>query len=280
MNINNNLKVRFDYNSIGDTLGISAVAEKYYDVAKKPLEVFVELKELFFNNPHVNVHDIFNAPSDSIVLNPCVLYECNIVHNFANQLGLSTENLKPKLYLTNSEIEYATKKLSKYNHKKYKIVICLDAAADCRSMRYEIVAPMLSKLKNEIDCSIFLVGKVNVPMRDRYRVFDEQFYKTTLRECFALMSKCDLYVGVDTGLSHAAAALNIPQVVFYRNCGCHFNAYEDTYYLNSKITCSGDCLLPACHMCYEDNRCMDNMPIDDYFNLICNVLKSYDSNKL
>jgi len=277
-NINDNLKVRFNYNSIGDTLGISAVAEKYYDIAKKPLDVYVELKELFFNNPCVNVYDILNAPHDAIDLNPCTLYDCNIVKNFANQLNIPPDNLKPKIYLTDAEKDYASDTLAPWSNKKYKIIVCLNASADSRSIRYDIIAPMLIKLKNEIDCSIFLIGNVNVLIKDEYNVFDKQFHKTTIRECSSLISNCDVYVGADTGPSHVAAALNIPQVVFYRNCGCHLNAYDDTYHVESKIKCSGYCLLPGCGVCYKLIRCIDYMPLDVYFNLTINALKIQESN--
>lgn len=269
------MRVRFNYTSIGDTLGLTAVAEIYYDKFKRPLEIVTHLPELFYNNPYVICSNIFNSLPTDVVLEPCKNYDCNIVNNFVRQLGLDFNNEKPRIYLSIEEIFRAETFFSNYPTKKHKAVICLNAARGCddfRSIRYDVISPFLERVKNELNCDLFLVGKKEIPLNDKCNVFTNQIYDISLRDCFGIISQCNLYIGVDTGLFHASAGLDVPQLVFFRNAGCSNNSYSDTYYDNSKIKCSGVCLLAGAQ-CDKSNRCMDNFNLERYFSLAGKLLK-------
>ena len=86
------------------------------------------------------------------------------------------------------------------------------------------------------------------------------------------MNECNLYLGVDTGLFHAAAAIGIPQVVFFRNNGCNVNAYKNTYYVDSKIECSQVCRTVLNTYCESPIKCTKNYDLDAYYKIIVNLL--------
>ena len=268
------MRLNAPYPSIGDTLCISAVAEAYYSQNNEPIYLSVPLSgslpSLFENNPKVVILE--NA-DDTIELNPCTVYHCNIIRNFFNQLGLEYNvNLIPKIYLSKGEVEFGDQITSKYKDTKI-IAVCLFSSVDCKDVKYDNLLPLLKKLKYDDGCTLLLVGQTKID--DYGRVFDEQLTNFSLRQIFSIMSNSDLYLGVDTGLYHAAAALDIPQVVFFRNCGCENNQYHNTSYLPSFIKCSDYCSnTPNVAHCLPSlqGRCIDNFPWGKYYNLICREL--------
>lgn len=52
------------------------------------------------------------------------------------------------------------------------------------------------------------------------------FVETSFRQACAILSLCDLFVGIEGGLHHAAAALHKPGIVFFG----HWNSPEITGY--------------------------------------------------
>lgn len=265
------MRINFPYISIGDTLGVSAVAEYYYEQNKKPIYLSTKLPHLFENNDKVIILD---SENDTISLQPCKIYSCNVVKNFFDQLNLKyNNNITPKIYLSKDEIEYGRQITSEFKNNKI-ISVCLFSSTDCRDLRYDNMLSLLKKLKYDKGYSLLLVGQTKI--NDDNNIFDAQLTNYNLRQIFSIINSSDLYLGVDTGLFHAASALNIPQVVFFRNCGCENNAYHNTSYLNSLTKCSDYCsntpYLTHCEH-ISPKRCMDNFPLEEYFNIICREIE-------
>lgn len=262
--------VRYPIRSIGDTLGLTALLPTISGKYNTQIDICTLVPEIFNNNPYVsNVHHPLMHPTD-IKLEACTTYECNIIQNYSNQLGISSLiNPTPKLYLSIEEQQYAKKQLQEFKDKK-KIAVCLKSSADSRDLRYEKILPLLLKLKDQ---GYILIG-VGQDLLQEDEIFDKSFInKTTLREVFSIINECDLYLGVDTGLFHVASAFNVPQVVFFRNNGCSNNQYSNTSYIDSNIKCSDMCHAPAVTNCYIPNsRCMDNFNLEYYYQTINLIL--------
>jgi len=87
----------------------------------------------------------------------------------------------------------------------------------------------------------------------------------------SIINACDLFVGIDNGLFHVAAAVNVPQVIFFRNNLSSNNAYHNTYFIDSNVKCQGDCLKHL-SKCAALVRCMDSFDLNKYYDLIVNTL--------
>jgi hypothetical protein len=262
--------------SVGDTLCISAVLEKLYEEKKERfiMSTLPQLYDLWVNNPFVKSINSNVYPMINMI--PCRQVPCNIVHYYAMQLNMVLpEPLVPKIYLTDNEIEWGKSQLREFEGHK-KIVLCTETGVDGKNLRPNYIAPLLNKLKERG----YKLIRVGVGHQDTYAGYDKSFYnRTNLRQAFCIMNACDLFVGIDCGLFHAAAALNLPQVIFFRNNLSSNNAYHNTRFINSKIKCQGDCLNHIAY-CKGLMRCMDSFNLNDYFILInkCMEIGKYNIN--
>jgi ADP-heptose:LPS heptosyltransferase len=91
-------------------------------------------------------------------------------------------------------------------------------------------------------------------------------------DSISLMNECDLYIGIDTELYHMTAALGKAQFVFFRNNESKINCYNNTYYLDSDLICSNQCMQPYTSECYSERRCMDEFDMDKCLELIKKIL--------
>lgn len=250
--------------SIGDTLGLTPIIKKVYELTGFKSTIATLLPEVFENNPYVE--KVYMGQDAESKLSPCTKYSCNIIQHYFNQFSLPLpEDPSPELYLSDSEIKYAQEELKEFEGKK-KIAICLNSSADSRDLRYDKVLPLLEKLRSY---GYILIG-VGLSSQSE-EIYHKSFInKTKLRQAFSIINECDFYLGVDTGLFHAAAALNTPQVVFFRHNGCSNNAYSNTYYLDSPLTCSKYCHSEGVIECPSEVRCMDMFNFEQYYKMIIN----------
>ncbi|MFH2092445.1 MAG: lipopolysaccharide heptosyltransferase II [Pseudomonadota bacterium] len=84
--------------------------------------------------------------------------------------------------------------------------------------------------------------------------------KTSLGQAFALIKKCDLFVTNDSGLMHAAAALNVNQVAVIGSTDhiATCAASERAVMVRVPVHCS-PCLKDVCP---ADHECMDRISVD------------------
>jgi heptosyltransferase II len=97
---------------------------------------------------------------------------------------------------------------------------------------------------------------------------------TSLREAFALIACCRLFVTNDSGLMHAAAALDIPQVAIIGPTDLQATAPLNALsrIVQQAGTCAkSPCLLPHCPL---DHRCMTAISVDQVFEATVNLIES------
>jgi ADP-heptose:LPS heptosyltransferase len=259
--------------AIGDTLGLTAILPQLENTINSKIELFTNFPELFFNNPYVASSNLLNNMHTNI--QPCLTYDCNIVNHYVTQLQLNyNKQMRPELYLTDTEIGSAKNELKEFNGFK-KIAVCLYSSADCKDLRYDHIRDLLLQIKQETNTKLIFFG-TKMP-DDTHNIFDKFVvgqYGNGLRDVFSLINECCLYIGVDTGLFHAAVALNIPQVVFFKNNGCRNNHYENTYSVSSFIECPHACYQQHVSVCNALQRCMDHFDLLKYHELIIKQLNA------
>jgi hypothetical protein len=252
--------------TIGDTLGLTAIAEMLYEKEGILSIISTAVPELFLNNPYVTSTSS-NIPK--IVLYPCGKVDCNIIQHYANQLNIDVpEGTKPKIFLSPDEINYGKTVLKEFEQNK-KIAITLKSSTPAKDLKYEYISPLLDRLK-EHGYKLIGVGRENG--LGQYGYNKSFINQTTLRQLCAIISQCDLCLSVDTGTFHIAAALDIPQVIFFRNNGQSNNAYFDTYFNDSKFPCQTSCLYKGLLFCEYNNKCLENFDLEWYYNKTVEIL--------
>ncbi len=96
--------------------------------------------------------------------------------------------------------------------------------------------------------------------------------ETTLGQAFALIQQCDLFVTNDSGLMHAAAALNIPQVAIIGSTDPVATSPDSpaSTIIRVPVPCA-PCLKDECPI---DHACMDRITVDMVFDTCCRILDS------
>jgi ADP-heptose:LPS heptosyltransferase len=89
--------------------------------------------------------------------------------------------------------------------------------------------------------------------------------ETTIVEAFDIISHSILHIDGDSGLSHAAARMNIPCIVLWGPTPNEFYGYLSNINLRSTKTCSGSCYgvkenwNDKCVLGYNSPKCMDDI---------------------
>ncbi len=95
---------------------------------------------------------------------------------------------------------------------------------------------------------------------------------TSLGQAFALIEKCSLFITNDSGLMHAAAALNINQVAVIGSTDyvATAPANENSIMVRAEVFCS-PCLKDVCP---TDHQCMDKISVDMVMETCKSLLKA------
>ena len=106
--------------------------------------------------------------------------------------------------------------------------------------------------------------------------------KTSLTESSALISKCDLFIGVDSAMSYAAAAFGIPSVLIFGSTNPAFHWDKSPgklviLYNEQACSCKSDQLCcgdnTIIYQCPYNNRCMRAISVEEVYSSIQKLLK-------
>lgn len=161
-------------------------------------------------------------------------------------------------------------------HKSFKAVIHPGARIDSRRWPQASFAQIANLLKKHYNADIILVSAPEERglLDDVGKAINGNVIKLSdlsLIQLAALINKCDLYIGNDTGTSHLAAATGIKMVTLF---GPQFPLlwapYTDkgvTVFKN--LECTGPCNHIDC--IYDENRCMTLITVDEVWENINSI---------
>jgi heptosyltransferase-2 len=95
---------------------------------------------------------------------------------------------------------------------------------------------------------------------------------TTLGQAFALINRCDLFVTNDSGLMHAAAALNVPQVAVIGSTDPVATSPDSP--VSTMVRIPVPCAPCLKDECPTDHACMDRITVDMVFDTCRRILDS------
>ncbi len=192
----------------------------------------------------------------------------NIVHSFCRQLGVECVNPLPEVFLSDAEKAAADPPLA-----GGRPILAVDpwARAECRRWRPERWVELVDRLRR-----VAFVVEVGASVRDYHepravrraigaerRLVD----RLTVRETAAILSRVDLFLGVDSGLSHLAAAVRTPSVVLFSRSRWFTRAYPGLTWpvFSTVVPCAGvcerECVGPV-------GRCLDRVSVDGVFDAV------------
>ena len=236
--------------ALGDVLWLEPVLDHLSNKYKRII-FYSDYPELFENYPNHNVQFkkspkgflriFFKAEaflhSKLVLLNLNDAYEkfpaMHFLNGYFKSLGISQYQLRyPKLYLTNAE-------LNKFNNIGKFIVIAIETT-DPQNYRqvYGVRWNNVVKYFHTQGFQVFITGK---KIKD---TFGAVHIDTSIRELIALINAAKLFIGIDSGPSHVAAALRVPAIFFF---GSVNPAYR--HFLNqlNGIILQGECEYAGCY---------------------------------
>ncbi len=140
---------------------------------------------------------------------------------------------------------------------------------------------LIRKIKKELSANVIIVGSVKEKGLSE-RIISEAGAAITdltgelsLKELAALLKKCDIFIGNDTGPMHMAAALGVPVIaVFGRNIPgtgpVRWRPWGDKHNVFHHETGCAPCRDAACEY---DHKCLDSITVSDIFNAAEDVLR-------
>lgn len=178
--------------------------------------------------------------------------ELEICKDFLIGLGITVDHLEPALHLTNDDIAFCDYIFEKH-HLVPEKTIALFAGTQVRIKSYENYKEALDNICRENGFSVIALGNdadFSINQHNLPKLTSGVYNfsgTTTLRQSAAIISRCRLVVGGDTGLAHIACAVGTPNVILVG--GGHFGRFMPYSPLTSVV-----CLPLECYGCNWECR--------------------------
>ena len=197
--------------------------------------------------------------------------------DFLIGLGIEERNLTPEIWLSKEDEKFAVQ-FFKENGLNPKKTIVLFAGARHDVRLYYNYGNALSKLCKENNFSVISVGsqndyKINQDNLDNIQAPSINLCgKTTLRQTAAIIKKCRLAVGSETGNSHIACAVGTPNVIILG--GGHFGRFIPYSNLTSIVSLPLSCYGCNWNCKFERAYCVKDIDPELILEAIQNSLKN------
>lgn len=179
--------------------------------------------------------------------------------DFLKGIGIEVPTLQPTVWLTSADEQFADSYFSDHDLQPEK-TIAIFAGAQCDERLYQHYGKALSQICKENQFTVLAFGT------DRDHTINQQNLndigsktinlsgKTTLRQTAALLKRCILAVGAETGTAHISCAVGIKNVILLG--GGHFGRFMPYSPLTSVV-----CLPLECYGCnwkckYQTEYCI------------------------
>lgn len=227
--------------------------------------------DLFVDNPHLDDPLLgFDNFLPTAVLSPATLpthYEtAPLAVAYGAYLGMTVVDPTPEVFIPPEMRKRARDVMMSRAGEKKVVAIDMGASWTARQWPLERWRELVEKLQ----ASGFFIVKVGEPVVDEAgntrsdRFFgDWNLYNTGSPplQTATTISGCDLYIGSDSGSFHLAAAVGVPQVVFFTaRSAASLRSYWNTIPLYSLKACNA-----SCHMkCVQPaTSCLKDISVDD-----------------
>jgi len=222
---------------------------------------------------------------------PAIHYEkpgcrpLNRIDIFANHAGVQLKQSRPRVYITEEEIEHGADLLRHLSNKK-KVMVQLFASSSRRSLSTRVLKEALTELYNRHGiCSVILTHSSDPQIDVRWQDIPgvEVLADKDVREIAGAMVHCDLVLCPDSSILHLAGALSVPVVGIF---GPTDPAARVNHYPSAVAIWGGDGLKP-CPCWYTDCPinyiCWDKIDTETIISACVNHMgtsKKVEANKI
>jgi len=179
--------------------------------------------------------------------------------DFLKGLGIVVSSLSPLIWITPEDEKFADDFFARNNLKPDR-TIALFAGAQTPHRLYQKYGLALSRICKENNFVVIALGSAsdyNINQQNLEAIGTRSLNlcgKTSLRQTAAILKRCRLAVGAETGIAHIACAVGTPNVVLLG--GGHFGRFMPYSHLTSVV-----CLPLECYGCnwrclYEEAHCI------------------------
>jgi ADP-heptose:LPS heptosyltransferase len=168
---------------------------------------------------------------------------------FARQYGLELEDDVPEIFLTEAELHET------FGVRSWARTVAVDVWASQVSRRWPGDRFLeLAGLLRTAGWKVIEVGRHSGTRIPAWRSFLNQL---TVRQTAAVLSRCGLYIGNDSGLFHLAAAVGTPQVAVFGTVPPARRLYWSTVGVKSDHLCPKACEgAVTCSEAPQGSRCL------------------------
>lgn len=243
---------------LGDQLAFTAAAREFH-VAHPEEPVELSAADLgaaaFLGNPHLTVAR--GKPWRVVLLQVEQDPHAGIAVSFGRQMGIHVVDPTPELY-----------GVPKVERRKRRIAIDPGARAPVRRWHPERWVETVRRLRDAGWTTVEVGANVADHEGEVYPrapiECDERAVDLELHDTAGVISGCSLYLGMDSGGAHLAAAVGTPQVVLYSRSAWHSRAYWNTV----PVTWAPGCPKACARECAMMEPCLDQIHPEDVLRAV------------
>ena len=202
----------------------------------------------------------------------------------------TTDDLKPFVMYTGEQIEFASKQLEVFEGDSVLICMHLGSLPRMPEKRWplERFAELVKRLIGSMDAHILILGSASerrIVNRFMEHIGSDANVlnlvgRTKLKQSAALIQRCDLFIGNDSGPMHIAAAVGTPVIGIFGPTNPVKNrpwgTYSDAVVVRHPLPCS------PCYVAFSGNvdctnpnrlECMTSIGVDEVFEAVKSMLE-------
>lgn len=259
--------ISLSISAVGDVTALTAAVREFrrvYPDESLSLDG-VGRRALFIGNPHIGPRKNESGKRYRLQV-PMDDDAGSIPRSFAKQLGITMLDDMPELFLLDRERARASVLMDLDSP-----VVAIDVWSQWPSRRWSFgkYAALASSLKDRGWKVIEIGARGSDPFghsEDRRlpdvdgRIIDS----VSIRVAAAILERCDLFIGNDSGLSHVAAAVGTPQVVLYSVVRWWRRAYWNTTPVYRVKPCGKMCVAS----CQSTMFCLDEIEVSQVLEAV------------
>jgi heptosyltransferase-2 len=164
----------------------------------------------------------FDAAFDLVAPPGELLHEADRSVRVLRALGCEPESARPEVFVTESDRDFATAHLSQHHEEELLVALGVGARAPGRRWPLDRYADLIHALNQHrqivpvIVCALEEKAEAEA-LASKLAIRPYIFCGLPLRSTCAVLERCDLFVGNDSGPAHLAAAVNCPTLVVSRH---------------------------------------------------------------
>lgn len=214
-------------------------------------------------------------------------HNVNLITSIKEGIRCGDKDLTLKIFFSDTDISYVDKlfKESGVTQDDSLIAIHLGAGFPAKRWPIERFSRLIEKIFKQGNAKIILVGKEeeitlakSLGLSENPRLINA-IGKTNIKQLAALLKRCNLFVGADSGVMHIAATQNTPIVAIWggQNKPTHWKPLTDTATVIYKEVDCSPCGLRKC----KTLKCLRNISVEEVLEAVgkqlgCRGQKSKD----